>query len=226
MRDPFTSNSAKMACAGVAQLQTLWRCCANWAGSPISDFALISMAPLKLPSGEVVSLIQLRFQSEGGKKIYVVSLPSAIRFTARTLSGNDEFDVARLSGAVVQASGQVRLSDGTNVSAVEVLPVRLPLEPSTLDWKIVWHTIALLKAEDLCTFPLRERYPVEVRNAIPDVRVIDFSKLATLQVPGLKTIAHYITIHEPEISVSNQKIADALANFGMRRPIRQQKKLR
>lgn len=191
-----------------------------------ADSAAIQLAGLRPLSGKDVWLTQVQFEAREGT--YGVSLPSAYCFSARTASGQREsFDMRRLHGAEVSGTGQVRLADGTLLSAVEVLPARLPLEPSQLDWTILRHTLSLIDPEARSTIPLADRFPSEVGEAIPDARVLDFGKLTSLlnevQVPYLKVIAAHIATCEPDLNISQQKISDTLAAFGIR-PIRRRRR--
>jgi hypothetical protein len=103
--------------------------------------------------------------------------------------------------------------------AVEVLPTRLPLELSKLDKRILEHVIAMTGA-DYCYRSIREDLPAEFQDIIPDIGGIDYSRVRQIRCPRLKQIQGYIVVHEPEPRVSLQKIADALAGCGVRRPRR------
>jgi hypothetical protein len=46
----------------------------------------------------------------------------------------------------------VRLSDGTQIRKVEVIPALLPYDITSLDWAIMRQTIATLGIEDQCRY--------------------------------------------------------------------------
>lgn len=190
------------------------------AGFSDADCVEVHLGRFRLPSGELVALVDLQFHTE--PKTYVVSLPTSAHFTAKRppSAKREEFDIVRLDCAIVEGDGHVRLADGTMLSAVEVQPANLPLEPSDLDWKIVHHTIALIEAEDHCYRRLEKGLPGHLQDGQPDIRLLDCSRLAGLKLPGPKVIAHYIAKRDPAMKkLSHQKIADALTKFGMRHSI-------
>jgi hypothetical protein len=100
----------------------------------------------------------------------------------------------------------------------------LPYEPSEVDERILRHVIALTRAER-CYRSIREDLSVHLQDTVPDIRVLDFSRVRTIRAPLLKVIRGYIEDHDPGLRVSNQKIADALAMFGIRVP-RQRRRTR
>ena len=68
-----------------------------------------------------------------------VWLAPAAEFWAKRQGEADarRFGIHELDGAKVDNDNIVRLSDGTVLRAVEVIPAKLPLKPSELDWRIV-----------------------------------------------------------------------------------------
>lgn len=185
------------------------------------DRAKIGIGLLKLPSGDVVGLVNLFFEIPPGEEVCIVSLPTSAEFQGRR-SGSpegDRFDIARLDGAVADGRGGVRLNDGTMLRAVEVIPAYLPEEPSELDWRIVHHTISIIGAEERCYRRLGAELPVPYRDMVSDIRFLDCSRLSELKLPPLKEIAWKIAVRDPTLEkLSQQKIADALRRFGMRLP--------
>ena len=110
-----------------------------------------------------------------------------------------------------------QLADGTRWRAVEVVPTLLPYKLSKLDEKILGYVISLTKAY-YCYRSLREDLPEHLREMVPDIRVLDFGRVRMIEAPQLKMIRGYISDKDPDLRVSNQKIADALAMFGIRVP--------
>jgi hypothetical protein len=177
----------------------------------------INLGPLLLPSGEWTSLVDVVFPDLD----CIVTLPTSARFRARsaTNSEHQEFEISRLDGADVASDGSVRLVNGTQLRTVEVVPTHLPYEPSELDRRILRHVISLTRSEH-CYRSIREGVPEHLQHQVPDVRALDFSRVLTIQAPPLKVIRGFIEEHDPDLKVSEQKIADALARFGVRVPRR------
>jgi hypothetical protein len=173
--------------------------------------AQIRIGPLRLPSGKCTALVDVVFPDLG----YIVSLPTSARFRALsdTSSRHQLFEIFRLDGAEVCADGSVRLADGTQLRAVEVIPTHLPYKPSKLEERILQHVISLTRSHR-CYRSIREGLPEHLQHQVPDLRAVDYSRVGTIQAPLLKVIQGY------NLQVSNQKISDALATFGVRIPRR------
>jgi hypothetical protein len=116
------------------------------------DVAEIQVGGICLPSGKVVGLTNVSFNNDALDKTLVVSLATSAQFNAKRQgeSAARTFSIFELDGATVANDGSVRLSDGTILRAVEVIPANLPLKPSELDWRIVRHVISIIGAEDRC----------------------------------------------------------------------------
>jgi hypothetical protein len=179
--------------------------------------AQTEIAPLQLPSGECTALVDVVFPELGCR----VSLPTSARFRAlsETDSRREEFEISRLDRAEVCPDGSVLLTDGTRLRAVEVIPTHLPYRPSDLDERILRHVIALTKSYH-CYRSIREGLPEHLQHQVPDLRALDYSRVRNIRAPLLKVVQGYIEDHDPDLKVSNQKIADALAIFGVRQPRR------
>ncbi|MEH2567774.1 hypothetical protein [Bradyrhizobium sp. AZCC 2289] len=198
---------------------------ANFGGA---DVAEVRVGTLRLPSREQVGLLSVFFENEKLGKSFVVSLATSSEFTARC-QGEEaarQFSIFELDGAKADNDNIVRLSDGTVLRAVEVIPAKLPLKPSGLDWRIVHHTISIVKAENRCYRSLREHAKPTCSDVpeemLPEEKVIDCSALEGLELPSLKYLAQQIGQRDPSLKrLSRQKIADALRNFGMRIPASQ-----
>jgi hypothetical protein len=185
------------------------------------DRAEICIGLLRLPSGDVVGLVDVCFNAPLREKACRVSLPTsgAFRAICEGSARRDDFEIARLDGAVVGADATVLLSDGTRLRAVEVLPAPLPYEPTGLDRRIVHHAISSAGAEQRCYRSLREGLPPAQQDMVPDLRFLDCSRVSGLDLPPLKVIAIDVQAADWTLrKLSQQKVADALRQFGMRRP--------
>jgi hypothetical protein len=176
----------------------------------------IEIARLQLPSGECTALVDVVFPDLGCR----VSLPTSARFRAlsETDSRREEFEISRLDGAEVWFDGCVLLADGTRLRAVEVIRTHLPYRPSDLDERILRHVISLT-GSDHCYRSIREGLPEQLQPQVPDLRALDYGRVREIQAPPLKVIRAYLD-HDPTLRVSEQKISDALATFGVRVPRR------
>jgi hypothetical protein len=174
-----------------------------------------------------MGLVDVYFPGHG----CVVSLPTSVTFRAQIGSrSTKEFDIFRLTNAVVDADVNVVLEDGTRLRAVEVVPGQY--KPSVLDDRILKHVIALVEGRESRRGPLlrscyrriREGLPQQLQDGIPELAALDYSRVRELRVPYLKEIKSYAENNDPKLSISIQKIADALAVFGIppgrRRPLK------
>lgn len=184
------------------------------------DLALVRLGMLRLLSNEIVGLVLVSFDSTIHQKTFLVSLPTADRFRAKleNLPTPQEFEIARLNGATIDSRGQVQLSDGAQIRGVEVIPSLLPYNITRLDGAIIRQTIAALGIEEECRYHPGHDV-LENLGFDPYRNSIDCSKLSGHPPPLVKTIQARIQDHEPGLgTVSLQKIADTLRNFGMRIP--------
>jgi hypothetical protein len=189
------------------------------------DVAEIQVGGICLPSGKVVGLTNVSFNNDALDKTLVVSLATSAQFNAKRQgeSAARTFSIFELDGATVANDGSVRLSDGTILRAVEVIPANLPLKPSELDWRIVRHVIRIIGAEGRCYRSLREHAKPRCldlpHDIIPDIRFIDCSALKGLELPSVKSLVAQIAKIDPALkNLSRQTTANALCKFGMRIP--------
>jgi hypothetical protein len=178
--------------------------------------AEIRLAPFALPWGGSTAAVVVLFPDLG----YYVSLPASARFGARTDPSpqRQAFEIAVLEGAEICSDGSVLLKDGRRLRAVEVEPTGLH-SPSALDERILRHVIALTRSWH-CYRSIREGLPEDLQHQLPDLRALDYSRVRTIQAPLLKVIRGYIEQNDPQLRISNQKIAGALARCGVRVPRR------
>ncbi|MGY4237891.1 hypothetical protein ACVIIW_006838 [Bradyrhizobium sp. USDA 4449] len=172
----------------------------------------IRIGGLRLPSQDIVGLVGVCAENAAAETALTVTLPTCKKVWARRLGREDleEFDIFQLDGATVHGNGNVELVDGTRLRAVEVVPALLPYNVTDLDWRILHHTIAIMKAEQECyTYPIRFAQPTDA---------LDCSKMPALRgkVPPRKEILRYIAKQDPALKLpSRQKIDDTLRKFGM-----------
>jgi hypothetical protein len=194
------------------------------AGFGDGDFAEIRIGEMPLPSRKVVGLPNVFFRSDVLGKTLVVSLPTSAQFKAKRQGEANArlLSIFELDGAKVGNNGSVRLLDGTVLRAVEVIPAKLPLKPSDLDWRIVHDVISIIGAENRCYRSLREHAKPRCldlpEDIIPDFWFIDCSALKGHELPSLKYLAWQIGKKHPTLELSDEKIAHALLKFGMRIP--------
>jgi hypothetical protein len=191
------------------------------------DLATIRVVILRLPSLDEVGMVHVMFDSQALGKTMVVCLATSAEFRAKyqgeTISR--QFRIFELDGAEIDNYGIVRLPGGAVLRAVEVIPVKLPLKPSELDWRIVHLVISIVAAEDTCYRSLREHAKLKCADVseemIPETKFIDCSTLNTLTLPSLKYLTQQIAKRDPTLKrLSRQKVAETLRKFGMRFPTR------
>ncbi len=183
------------------------------------DRAEVRLGLLRLPTGDVVSLINIFFDSASHQKTFIVSLPAATRFRARPDGCFQvaQLDVIELNDATLEYDGTVLLSDGRRLRAIEIIPAQFPYEITNLEWRIIHHIIKMVGAEQRCY-----RHPGEVlvpalRQIALDQKLLDCGSLSELKIPLLKQIQGDFLDHNPDAkSLSQQKISDTLRKFGMR----------
>ena len=191
------------------------------AGFLESDRAQIRVGPCPLPWGVESVLVCVVFEPSCSEAGYVVSLPMSAQFKARPLGSDrrEPFDISRLDGASVGSDSSVTLLDGTQLRAVELVPMRVPLEPTDLDWRIVYSTIVVIDAQDRCFRSLRAGVEPSLQEMIPDRKYLDCSTLRELVIPPMKVLLAKIAKLDPTLKkLSRQKLANTLRDFGMRVP--------
>ena len=176
------------------------------------SLAQIRTQPIRLPGGEVTSIVLVIGEPRTGEPSCGVALPSASFFTGRTAEGaTEKFDISRLDRAWVDNRGRVELSDGTALYAVEVIPTPIKYELTERQKRIVYWTIKFTgaKAEARCYhgFP-----------PTPDLEWLDYGELHGLKLDKLEAIVQFITERDPQLNASRQTVANALGAAGMRRP--------
>jgi hypothetical protein len=186
-----------------------------------NDRAEVSIGLLKLPSAEVVGVVQIIFDPQRGDKAYVVSLPTSKQFKAYRANApqRDRFDIAELHGATLDGRGAVLLTNGIALQAVEVIPACLPLEPTKLDWRIIRYALSIIGANH-CYRHWASGLPSQLQEMLADLRFVDCSAFESLTPPPLKVLSSRIREKDPTLKMlSGQQVADTLRKFGIRIPI-------
>ncbi len=185
------------------------------AGLQPQDQARIVCGGLKLPSDEIVTLTGLLFE-RGNRHVYTVWLHSSKTCHARYRSDLIEFDTGDLGDAIVDGHGNVALTDGRVIRAVQVTPAKLPYQITELDWRIVHAAISAAKAEQgsyAVLLPATSELISEARS----LNLIDYTALEWIKAPYLKVVQGHLLKQNPTSKVvSEQKISDTLSKFGIR----------
>jgi hypothetical protein len=184
--------------------------------------AEIRVGPIPLPCGEATAVVMLVCPDLE----CWVSLPASSWFTAfpEKTSQRHQFKIHCLDQAKVSSTGVV-LTDGRCVRGVEMVPTHMPYEMSLVEERILWNVIKFTASYG-CFRNLRDDLPQHLQPGIPGLWVLDYGRLHTIPRRPLKAIKAYIETHDPELTVSNQKIADALAKCGVRVPRRRPRRER
>jgi hypothetical protein len=184
--------------------------------------AEIRVCPLPLPCGEATAAVMLVCPDLE----CWVSLPASSWFTAfpEKCSQRHQFKIHCLDQAKVDPTGSVVLTDGRCLRGVEMVPTHMPYELSLVEKRILWNVIAFTESYG-CYRNLRDDLPQHLQPGIPELWVLDYGRLHTIPGRPLKAIKAYIETQDPELTVSNQKIADALAKCGVRVPRRRPRRV-
>jgi hypothetical protein len=160
------------------------------AGFGDNDRAEISIGLLQLPSAEVVGLVQIIFGPQISDKAYVVSLPTSKQFQAYRTNARQRvcFDIAELDGAELDGTGKVLLANGIALRTVEVIPARLPLKPTKLDWRIIHYTLSIIGAAH-CYRYWGYGLPPQLQEMVADLRIVDCGTFGGLTLPLLKVLS-------------------------------------
>jgi hypothetical protein len=229
--DPAGMNKRRTLADALTVLESL-------AGFGDDDAAQIRVMPIPLAPGRAVGAMAVVFEVPCSDRGYAVPLPTAEFFTAYGSNGlRVREPVKLLDQARVDATGRVCLANGELLRGLEVKPVRLPLEPTELDWRILGVALRSCRTSgapspnerenerrviEKCYRPLRQAIPPKYAADIdmfPDISLLDCSALNDLQVPSLQAIAASFKQMYPRMRVpSRQKIADTLADFRIRFP--------
>ena len=89
---------------------------------------------MRLPSGEKVGLVDIRYHNPASDTVNCVSLPTSRHFSAipTGFPVSRRFEIFRLNWARVDGVGRVQLEDQIELRALEVEPARLPVRRAIL----------------------------------------------------------------------------------------------
>jgi hypothetical protein len=121
------------------------------------DTAEIRIALMSLAPRKCVGLVQVMFDVPCSDKSYAVPLPSAEYCYGSWTNGDRErYHIELLDRGTVDTRGDVWLTDGGTIHAVEIEPARLPLRPTFLDWRLVHVALDCCWTERAIPFSERE----------------------------------------------------------------------
>lgn len=170
----------------------------------------IRTSPLPSLTDEAPSLVIVVCHLDPPEKPWGVALPSAWEFRGRAPGESvpEIFDVSRLDRARVAEEGTVKLSDGTDLRAVEVIAASLPHKLTELQKSIVYWTIKFTGSEDDCY-----RYGPPTH----DLTWLDYAALRKLEIPKLAPLVRFIA-EKTRLIINRQTVAYTLAVCGVRVP--------
>jgi hypothetical protein len=164
----------------------------------------------------------MKFRAPRSRSVHLNSRPEKLQrswWLSEKGSQRHRFGISCLDQAKVGPDGSVVLTDGRWLRGVEMVPTHMPYELTPVEKSILLNVIKFTESYG-CFRNLREDLPEHLRQGVPDLYVLDYGRVRTIEAPPLKLIRAYIEDHDPELQVSNQKIADALAKCGVRVPRR------
>jgi hypothetical protein len=184
------------------------------------DRATICVGLLRLPSCEMVGLVEVVFEAPWVKTVYRVPLRTAARLRGRRRGSAErvEYDAVRFNLAEVDFYGLVTLASKTALYGVEVCPASMLTQPSELDWRIIHAALKVIDGGHHCYRSLPEGLLNADPQRVPGLQFLDCNLLRGLKPPPLKDIMKGIERIDSELRVSGQKVADALRRFGVRIP--------
>ena len=139
------------------------------------SLAQIRTGPIRLPGGEVTSVVLVIGEPRSNEPSCGVALPSSNFFTARRPGEDPEkIEISRLDRAWVDKDGRVELSDGTLLYAVNVVPTIIHRELTEIQKRIVYWTIKFVGADAI-------QYPSGLPVA-DDLEFLDYSTLYGLSL--------------------------------------------
>jgi hypothetical protein len=177
---------------------------------------------LKLPSNDVVSLVDIVLDDAAAITTLIVSLSTSKFFHARRTGHQnlEQFGILELDRATISSDDLVILTNGTTIRAVGMIPVLLLYKLSELDFRIIRTVISMIDKEQHCCIDPYQRLMPELSKAIQSAKLIDFSTVYGHEIPLLKQIRGELIDRHPEHKPpSEQEISDTLTKIGMRHPV-------
>lgn len=195
--------------------------------------AKVQVSNLGLPWSDTVSVVSCIFTNAAMERSFVVPIATSSTFRAapERVTEHQSFDIFQLNDAEIFSSGDLRLTDGMRLRAVEVVPTPLPYNPTDLERRIISFTVRKTGEIDRCYPSLFASLPPDLSEGLPDIRMLDYSTFAEskdrprLKIPALKVIrADFLKENDDIKSLSLQKVSDALTKAGLFIPIRRRKR--
>lgn len=200
-------------------------------GFRAGDLATVKIQGLQLANGAVVWLVALVYQDLRSQTQAIVPLHTASAFSAQdsgTGCGKTAFPIERLDDAIVDYDGVLSTLDGTKLRAVQLTAVRLSLQLTETQQKIIHVALGTEPdAERRYYRDIRDDLPHKLRHDLPPLAFLDFAKVAAEQRRApmrrlkLKAILQQFARLFPDEQVpSAQTVANALECIGVRSPRR------
>ena len=117
----------------------------------------IKTMEILLPDRRALGLMAVlgpRHHDESG---WIIRMPSAVKFTARTTIGTlQTYDIALLNDAISDSDGNVKLAGGQFLHQIDLIPAPIPCDFTATDDETVRHALKFLQVEDRCYLPIDE----------------------------------------------------------------------
>ena len=173
--------------------------------------AEIRVGLMQLPDGTVAGTVALIGPDRADR--CAVMLPSSVAFSAKnTIGERHRYHIDELHGATSDLNGNVQLSDGSHVHAVELETVRLVAQLTEAQEELLRCVLKALGYERECLRAVDE-------ELLPGMVALDYAAIARLgaeKLPSLKAIENELRKYRAD--VPRQTLANVLALAGFRRP--------
>ena len=163
-----------------------------------------------LPDGRLSGFVSvLGPQQPDGTRI-VIFMPSSARFSGRaTLGDCHTYMISELNDATSDSDGNVELTDGRFLHAIELIPAPAHYDFSLTEHKIVKSALAYIELGHQC-------YRALDKELLPGLKVLDYAEVAKVRIKQLKPVVRHVINLLPD--VSDTQIIATLKRAGMQLP--------